>query len=78
MAEDPMMAEQVDLTMMTLKAPIIERILGGELSHLLVYPPGAGKPAEVANQRRPRPCRPRTARCASRCRATATAASSRC
>ena len=50
-AEGPMTAQQVNATMMALKKAIIERALGGELSHHLGYPPGAGKPAEAANHR---------------------------
>ena len=50
-AEGPMTAEQVNLTMMALKKALIERALGGELSHHLGYPPGAGRPAEATNHR---------------------------
>jgi hypothetical protein len=58
----PMSAEAVNAASMAFKKALIERALGGELSHHLGYPPGAAK----------------TARCASKCRATAMAASSRC
>ncbi len=50
-AEGPMTAQQVNVTMMALKKALIERALGGELSHHLGYPPGAVKPAEAANHR---------------------------
>jgi transposase-like protein len=50
-AEGPMTAGQVNVTMMALKKAIIERALGGELSHHLGYPPGAGKPVEAGNHR---------------------------
>lgn len=50
-ADGPMTAQQVNVTMMALKKAIIERALGGELSHHLGYSPGAGKPAEAANHR---------------------------
>jgi putative transposase len=50
-AEGPMTAEQINATTMALKKALIERALGGELSHHLGYPPGAARPAEAANQR---------------------------
>ena len=50
-AEGPMTAEQVNVTMMALKKAIIERALGGELSHHLGYPPGTDKPGDAANHR---------------------------
>jgi len=50
-AEGPMTAEQINATTMALKKALIERALGGELSHHLGYPPGAAKPEDEANQR---------------------------
>ena len=50
-AEGPMTAEQVNATMMALKKAIIERALGGELSHHLGYKPGAPRPEDAGNQR---------------------------
>jgi transposase-like protein len=50
-ADGPLTAEQVNVTMMALKKALIERALGGELSHHLGYPAGAGKPAESVNHR---------------------------
>ena len=50
-AEGPMTAEQINATTMALKKALIERALGGELSHHLGYPPGASRPEEAANQR---------------------------
>jgi putative transposase len=50
-AEGPMTAEQINATTMALKKALIERALGGELSHHLGYPPGAAKPEEAGNQR---------------------------
>jgi putative transposase len=47
----PMSAEAVNATSMAFKKALIERALGGELSHHLGYPPGADKPTEVANHR---------------------------
>src|SRR6185312_6182668 len=46
-----MNAEQVNATTMALKKALIERALGGELSHHLGYPPGAAKPEDAGNQR---------------------------
>jgi len=46
-----MTAEQVNATTMALKKALIERALGGELSHHLGYPPGATKPEDSGNQR---------------------------
>jgi putative transposase len=50
-AEGPMTAEQINATTMALKKALIERALGGELSHHLGYPPGASKPEDTGNQR---------------------------
>ena len=50
-AEGPMTAEQINATTMALKKALIERALGGELSHHLGYPPGASKPEDSGNQR---------------------------
>jgi transposase-like protein len=50
-AEGPMTAEQINATTMALKKALIERALGGELSHHLGYPPGAAKPEEAGNLR---------------------------
>jgi len=47
----PMTAEQINATTMALKKALIERALGGELSHHLGYKPGADRPEGVANQR---------------------------
>lgn len=47
----PMSAEAVQATSMAFKKALIERALGGELSHHLGYRPGADKPAEAANHR---------------------------
>ena len=77
----PMSAEAVNATSMAFKKALIERALGGELSHHLGYPPGADKPPRrrtTATAPAARPCSPTTVRCASRCRAIGKAASSRC
>jgi hypothetical protein len=47
----PMSAEAVQAASMAFKKALIERALGGELSHHLGYPPGGGKPAEARNHR---------------------------
>ena len=47
----PMTAEAVSAASMAFKKALIERSLGGELSHHLGYPPGAPKPAPESNQR---------------------------
>lgn len=47
----PMTAEAVNAATMAFKKALIERALGGELSHHLGYPPGASKPAPDSNQR---------------------------
>jgi transposase-like protein len=49
--EGPMTAEQINATTMALKKALIERALGGELSHHLGYAPGAAKPEDASNQR---------------------------
>jgi transposase-like protein len=41
----------VDAIMRQFKKAIVERMLGGELTHHLGYPPGAAKPAETTNHR---------------------------
>ncbi len=46
-----MSAEAVHATSMAFKKALIERALGGELSHHLGYPAGASKPEEATNQR---------------------------
>ena len=46
-----MTAEAINAASMAYKKALIERALGGELSHHLGYPPGAAKPDETANQR---------------------------
>ena len=50
-ADGPLTAQQVNATMMALKKAIIERALGGELSHHLGYPPGSDKRGDAANHR---------------------------
>ena len=47
----PMSAEAVQAASMAFKKALIERALGGELSHHLGYPTGADKPEEATNQR---------------------------
>lgn len=47
----PMSAADVDTTMRQIKKALVERMLGGELTHHLGYPPGAAKPTGTTNQR---------------------------
>jgi transposase-like protein len=51
MAGGTMTAEQVNATTLAFKKALIERALGGELSHRLGYTVGTDKPAGAANQR---------------------------
>lgn len=41
----------INAATLALKKALIERALGGEMSHHLGYPPGAAKPANATNQR---------------------------
>ncbi|MDX2218480.1 MAG: IS256 family transposase [Burkholderiales bacterium] len=47
----PMTAEAVNAASLAFKKALIERALGGELSHHLGYPPGASKPEPSGNHR---------------------------
>ncbi|ACA93594.1 MULTISPECIES: IS256 family transposase [Burkholderia cepacia complex] len=47
----PMTADAINAATLALKKALIERALGGEMSHHLGYPPGAAKPGAVTNQR---------------------------
>ena len=47
-AEGPATGEQINATIMALKKALIERALGGELSHHLGYSTGATRPEEAA------------------------------
>lgn len=47
----PMTAEAVNAASLAFKKALIERALGGELSHHLGYPPGASKPEASGNHR---------------------------
>ena len=49
--KSPVTAEAVQEASMAFKKALIERALGAELGHYLGYPPGAGRPAGIANQR---------------------------
>ena len=44
-------AEAIQDVTMALKKALIERALGGELSHHLGYPPGGDKPVQAGNHR---------------------------
>ncbi|PAJ85352.1 IS256 family transposase [Burkholderia ubonensis] len=47
----PMTADAINAATLALKKALIERALGGEMSHHLGYPPGAARPSAVTNQR---------------------------
>jgi putative transposase len=47
----PMSQADVDAIMRRFKKAMVERMLGGELTHHLGYPPGGSKPAEATNHR---------------------------
>jgi len=47
----PMTAEEIDAAGRRLKKALMERMLGGELSHHLGYPPGGTKPEATTNHR---------------------------
>jgi putative transposase len=46
-----MSMEDINAATRRLKQALIERMLGGELSHHLGYPPGGDRPEETANHR---------------------------
>ena len=47
----PMSAADVEAVMRRFKKAVVERMLGGELTHHLGYPPGGAKPDDTSNQR---------------------------
>ena len=49
--QGPITAEELDAAVRRFKKAIIERALGGELTHHLGYPPGGEKPDETTNHR---------------------------
>lgn len=51
LVQGPMTAESIRDATTALKKALIERALGGELTHHLGYPPGGEKPAEAGNHR---------------------------
>jgi len=51
LVQGPMTAESIRDATSALKKALIERALGGELTHHLGYPPGGEKPAEAGNHR---------------------------
>ena len=50
-AKGPMTQEEVEAVCRSLKKAVIERAVGGEMTHHLGYSPGEAKPAGQANQR---------------------------
>ncbi|VVD69984.1 transposase [Pandoraea horticolens] len=76
-----MTADAINAASLAFKKALIERALGGEMNHHLGYPSGTAKPASVTNQRNGRGAKTvltEDGPIRSRCRATATAASSHC
>jgi len=49
--QGPLTPEELDAVVRRFKKAVIERALGGELTHHLGYAPGAGKPEETTNHR---------------------------
>src|SRR5512144_2048561 len=49
--QGPISAEELDAAVRRFKKAIIERALGGELTHHLGYPPGGSKPDDTTNHR---------------------------
>src|SRR5688500_18403240 len=49
--DGPLTAEEIHTASQRFKKALIERALGGELTHHLGYPPGAAKPALTTNHR---------------------------
>src|SRR5215217_5744560 len=49
--QGPLTPEELEITVRRFKKAVIERALGGELSHHLGYPPGGTKPDDTTNHR---------------------------
>ena len=49
--QGPITAEELEATVRRFKKAVIERALGGELTHHLGYPPGGTKPEDTTNHR---------------------------
>src|SRR4029078_5220811 len=49
--QGPLSAEELEAAVRRFKKAIIERALGGELTHHLGYPPGGSKPEDTTNHR---------------------------
>src|SRR5918996_1640286 len=49
--QGPITPEELDAAVRRFKKAIIERALGGELTHHLGYPPGGTKPEDTTNHR---------------------------
>src|SRR5213083_317145 len=72
--QGPISHEELDAAVRRFKKAIIERALGGELTHHLGYRRAAPRPRTrpiIATGRGARPCSPMTALCRSRCRGIA-------
>jgi transposase-like protein len=55
--QGPISPEELEAAVRRFKKAIIERALGGELTHHLGYPPGGTKPEETTNHRMGRAAR---------------------
>ena len=51
MGQGPLSVEELEAVVRRFKKAIVERALGGELTHHLGYPPGGAKPEDAANHR---------------------------
>ena len=51
MGQGPISHDELEAAVRRFKKAIIERALGGELTHHLGYPPGGRKPEEATNHR---------------------------
>src|SRR4029077_7466239 len=49
--QGPLSPEELEAAVRRFKQALIERALGGELTHHLGYPPGGSKPEETTNHR---------------------------
>lgn len=49
--QGPLTPEELEITVRRFKKAVIERALGGELTHHLGYPPGGTKPDDTTNHR---------------------------
>ena len=58
MRQGPLSVEALDAAVRRFPKAMVERGLGGELTHHVGYPPGGATPADVANHRNGRSAKP--------------------